>query len=396
MGNTPAADPVSVYIREKEALLSKKATRSAAATRRYNKKAGDIRAPFSRDADRIIHTRAYSRYIDKTQVFYQVENDHITHRVLHVQIVSKIARTIGRSLRLNEDLIEAIALGHDIGHAPYGHTGEDFLSGICKRKDIGRFGHNVQSVRFLQDIEDRDLTLQVLDGILCHDGEASDGVVRPVPYDDWETFDRISEDFVSGSTASVPAPMTPEGCIVRFADTISYIGRDLEDAQEIGLAGGFSDLPAGIKEVLGQDNARVIDTLIRDLIRTCLDTGLDGLSYSPEVRDALAAFKAFNRDRIYENPSLSDEKKKIGYMYGVVFDSLLDDVDRAVKSSPVFAQFLDATWINPDYRKRTTGPEWVRDFIAGMTDRYFNRTFREYTMPKRYNRKIGNQGTDRC
>ena len=204
MGNyrptTPVADPVREYIEEKEALLSDKATRSAAARRRHNRKPEDIRAPFSRDADRIIHTKAYSRYIDKTQVFYQVENDHITHRVLHVQIVSKIARTIGRSLRLNEDLIEAIALGHDIGHTPYGHTGEDFLSRICRRTGIGRFAHNVQSVRFLQEIEDRDLTLQVLDGILCHDGEASDGVVRPLPYDDWETFDRITEEFVCGTT----------------------------------------------------------------------------------------------------------------------------------------------------------------------------------------------------
>ena len=150
MGNyrptTPVADPVREYIEEKEALLSDKATRSAAARRRHNRKPEDIRAPFSRDADRIIHTKAYSRYIDKTQVFYQVENDHITHRVLHVQIVSKIARTIGRSLRLNEDLIEAIALGHDIGHTPYGHTGEDFLSRICRRTGIGRFAHNVQSV----------------------------------------------------------------------------------------------------------------------------------------------------------------------------------------------------------------------------------------------------------
>jgi len=115
-----------------EALFSIHATRSTQAVRRKNRKPDDIRTPFSRDADRIIHTRAYTRYIDKTQVFYLVENDHITHRVIHVQLVSKIARTIGRSLRLNEDLIEAIALGHDIGHIPYGHFGESCLSALCE------------------------------------------------------------------------------------------------------------------------------------------------------------------------------------------------------------------------------------------------------------------------
>ncbi len=384
-----ATGAVQEYIEEKEALLSKWATRSAAAKRRHGRKPEDIRAPFSRDADRIIHTKAYSRYIDKTQVFYQVENDHITHRVLHVQIVSKIARTIGRSLRLNEDLIEAIALGHDIGHSPYGHTGEDFLSRICEKNGIGRFAHNVQSVRFLQDIEDRDLTLQVLDGILCHDGEASDVVLRPVPYEGWETFDGIMGQCIRGQNASVQAPMTPEGCVVRFADTISYIGRDLDDAREIGLGNGFADLPAEIRGVLGDDNAAVIDTLIKDLIRTCREHGPGAMSYSPGVRDALSAFKRFNREHIYENPGREAEKKKIGNMYATVFDSLLDDVVRGHKKSTIYTQFLESDWISRDYTKTSTGPEWVRDFIAGMTDRYFDRTFMECSMPKRYQRRMG-------
>lgn len=139
-----------------EALLSPLAATSADAMRRHNRAAEDIRTPYSRDADRIIHTRAYTRYIDKTQVFYLVENDHITHRVIHVQLVSKIARTIGRCLRLNEDLIEAIALGHDIGHIPYGHFGETCLSALCEQYCIGKFFHNVQSVQFLDRIEDQD------------------------------------------------------------------------------------------------------------------------------------------------------------------------------------------------------------------------------------------------
>ena len=173
------------YTQQREALLSFHAARSDQAVRRKNRKPEDIRTPYSRDADRIIHTRAYSRYIDKTQVFYLVENDHITHRVIHVQLVSKIARTIGRCLRLNEDLIEAIALGHDIGHIPYGHFGESCLSDLCKKHDIGKFFHNVQSVRFLDRIEDQDLTMQVLDGILCHNGETDDVRISPEPCPDW-------------------------------------------------------------------------------------------------------------------------------------------------------------------------------------------------------------------
>ena len=142
------------YISKRDALLSPLAATSADAVRRHNRKADDILDTVYRDADRIIHTRAYTRYIDKTQVFYLVENDHITHRVIHVQIVSKIARTIGRCLRLNEDLIEAIALGHDIGHIPYGHFGETCLSALCEQYGIGKFFHNVQSVQFLDRIED--------------------------------------------------------------------------------------------------------------------------------------------------------------------------------------------------------------------------------------------------
>ena len=123
----------------------------------------DIRPVFFRDIDRIIHSLAYTRYIDKTQVFSFTKNDHITHRVLHVQLVSKIARTIGRSLRLNEDLIEAIALGHDVGHSPFGHKGEKYLNNICQRENIGYFWHNAQSVRVLKDLEKLNISVQTLD-----------------------------------------------------------------------------------------------------------------------------------------------------------------------------------------------------------------------------------------
>ncbi|MGD9336773.1 MAG: HD domain-containing protein, partial [Syntrophobacterales bacterium] len=173
---SPLLGPKEALTRREASMLSPNATLSTAAVRRRAEERVERghRQHFSLDADRILHSLAYTRYIDKTQVFYLVDNDHITHRVLHVQFLSKIARDIGRFLRLNEDLIEAVALGHDIGHAPFGHDGERYLSAICSGHGIGGFQHNVQSVRFLDRIERKgrgwNLSLQVLDGILCHDG----------------------------------------------------------------------------------------------------------------------------------------------------------------------------------------------------------------------------------
>src|SRR5512139_4107694 len=171
--------------RRESSILSPQATPSTAAIHRRPEERVERghRLNFSLDADRILHSLAYSRYIDKTQVFYLIKNDHITHRVLHVQLVSKISRTIGRFLGLNEDLIEAIALGHDIGHTPFGHDGERFLSELCREHGIGSFHHNVQSVHFLDCVERKgrgwNLSLQTLDGILCHDGEVHTHELSP-------------------------------------------------------------------------------------------------------------------------------------------------------------------------------------------------------------------------
>ena len=150
----------------KEKLFSKYACKSEQGIK-LNKENEDIRPIFFRDIDKIIHSQAYTRYIDKTQVFSFVNNDHITHRVLHVQLVSKIARTIGRALELNEDLIEAIALGHDVGHTPFGHSGEKFLDDIARKENIGFFCHNAQSVKMLKDIENLNITVQTLDRNTC-------------------------------------------------------------------------------------------------------------------------------------------------------------------------------------------------------------------------------------
>jgi dGTPase len=372
---------IRTYTGKRESLFSPLAATSANAIRRYNRKSEDIRTPYSRDADRIIHTRAYTRYIDKTQVFYLIENDHITHRVIHVQLVSKIARTIGRSFRLNEDLIEAIALGHDIGHIPYGHFGESCLSLLCERHGIGRFYHNVQSVQFLDRIEDCDLTMQVLDGILCHNGEADDVRIATEPCGSWALFDKKVQDNSEGRRTR--PPMTLEGCVVKFADTIAYIGRDLQDAREVGLLDTTTPIPTECREVLGNTNSEIINTLIYDLLEysDCEDQGY--ISYSPDVERALVRLREFSRRYIYDNPKLTSERPKIEIMYGSLFETYLADLAAHLTSSRIYTDFIDTDWISERYRSTAIGAELVRDFIAGMTDRYFAKRFEECMIPRK-------------
>ncbi|MFA4849928.1 MAG: HD domain-containing protein [Methanoregula sp.] len=371
---------------KRESLLSPLAATSADAVRRHNRVAEDIRTPYSRDADRIIHTRAYTRYIDKTQVFYLVENDHITHRVIHVQLVSKIARTIGRCLRLNEDLIEAIALGHDIGHIPYGHFGETCLSTLCEQYGIGRFFHNVQSVQFLDQIEDCDLSMQVLDGILCHNGEADDLRISPVPCENWAAFDKKVKDNADGRRTG--ASMTLEGCVVKFADTIAYIGRDIQDAKEIGLLDDSIPLPVECTEVLGSSNREIINTLIYDLLDNSESENDGYIAYSRDVEKALIELRQFSRTNIYNNEKLIKERPKIERMYATLFGTYLQDLKSGRRDSRIVTDYIETGWISPRYLESATDAELVRDFIAGMTDRYFAKRFEECVIPKRIDAKF--------
>jgi dGTPase len=371
---------------KRESLLSPLASISADAVRRHNRTSEDIRTPYSRDTDRIIHTRAYTRYIDKTQVFSLVDNDHITHRVIHVQLVSKIARTIGRCLRLNEDLIEAIALGHDIGHIPYGHFGETCLSTLCDEQGIGKFFHNVQSIQFLDRIENCDLTMQVLDGILCHNGESDDVKIYKEPCRNWLEFDKKVQDNADGRRTK--SPMTLEGCVVKFADTIAFIGRDLQDAREVGLIGSTNPLPRECREILGESNREIINILIYDLLENS-DSEEEGyISYSPQVESALISLRTFSRTNIYENEKLTSEHGKVRQMYTTLFMNCLEDLKNDTKNAKIFSDFIDTSWIDPNYLERATYPELVRDFIAGMTDRYFQKRYEECVMPRRVEGKF--------
>ena len=366
----------SINKREKY-CLSDYASRSEDALRRKNKKSADIRGEYYRDSDRIIHTHAYSRYIDKTQVFSFLTNDHITHRVLHVQLVSKIARTIGRALRLNEDLIEAISLGHDIGHVPYGHQGEACLSALCNKYMGEDFLHNVQSIQFLDTLEDCDLTLQVLDGIFCHDGEKRVQKLGPQRDKDWDCFD--SEIMEIKRQKKSYSPMTLEGCVVRFSDIIAYTGRDIQDAKEVGLIKDYSEVPVECRELIGVTNGEIINTLIIDLVENSWNR--DYISYSPEIFSALDKYVEYNYSIIYKNPKVLSENSKIQTMYAEIFAKFLKDLDSKDEKSKIYKYFINLDWINKDYLKNSSNEEKVRDFIAGMTDRYFEGIFKDIMFP---------------
>jgi dGTPase len=368
-------DPDLLKLRElldgnEDKILSPLATKSRAAVRRNQEGKAGHRQAFSVDTDRILNSRAYTRYIDKTQVFYMIANDHITHRVLHVQLVSKIARTIGRFMGLNEDLIEAIALGHDIGHPPFGHDGEKLLSELCGEHDLAPFHHNIQSVVCLDRLE-RDgrgwnLSLQTLDGILCHDGEIHSDELRPFRNRDFSMLDRIVEQRTDRITPEQGMPMTLEGCLVRLCDTIGYIGRDIEDAIELGLI-SRDDLPAECVEVLGTTNGTIVYRLVADLIKNgCKD---DRIFFSPATSGALKKLKMFNYERIYLDDVIKRGFIDIKNCYRTLFETYLDDVQGERKKSVIFTEFLGR--MGKHYFEENPAPAMVRDFMAGMTDDYF-------------------------
>jgi dGTPase len=357
--------------RRESETLSPRATLSCRGLRRQTEERlkDDYRQNFSLDVDRILHSLAYTRYIDKTQVFYLIRNDHITHRVLHVQLVSKISRTIGRFLGLNQDLIEAIALGHDIGHAPFGHDGERVLSAICRSHGIGDFHHNVQSIQFLDRLERKgrgwNLCLQTLDGILCHDGEVHDRQLQP---DASKTFERLAEDIdrKTWEPDTELIPMTLEGCVVRMADTISYIGRDIEDAIRLNMI-RRSDLPAESTALLGKTNGTIVYNLVTDVIRNSCDR--NQIVFSAAVSEALKRLKDFNLQHIYLNPDIKRHLESIRVLFGRVFERYLNDLQHENRQSVIFSRFLKD--MSAEYLSRHRPEEIVRDFIAGMTDQYF-------------------------
>jgi dGTPase len=368
--------------RAEEQRFSSLACLSRDGIRRKDERRSGYRQPFAQDVDRILHAKAYTRYIDKTQVFSLIDNDHITHRVLHVQMVSRIARTVGRFLGLNEDLIEAIALGHDIGHPPFGHEGERILDTLCRRHGLDGFQHNIQSVQFLDRFEKKgvgcNLTLQVLDGILCHDGEDRTSRLIPDRNRDFAIFDSLLT--AKGRDPGLRLlPMTLEGCVVRLSDTIAYIGRDIEDAIELNLI-DRKEIPEQCGRFLGTTNGTIVYTLVTDLIAGNAarirsvepgDREQDYVGFSAEITELLLELKSFNYERIYKNPAFKPDFKRIHICYEQLFDYYLGQMADDPTASEVGRSFLNS--MCDTYLKSHSPAAIVRDYLAGMTDDFFLR-----------------------
>ena len=340
----------------------------------------DIRPIFYRDIDRIIHSSGYTRYIDKTQVYSFVQNDHITRRVLHVQLVAKIARTIGRSLNLNEDLIEAMALGHDIGHTPFGHKGESILNDICKEEGIGAFCHNAQSVRELQTMEGLNISLQTLDGILAHNGEI---LINKYTYNPNKTREEFEEElkkaFETDNYSKQIRPMTLEGCVVRLSDVLAYIGRDIEDAIKVGVI-TRDDIPKDVAKILGNTNSSIVDTLIKDVIINSYDKPY--LMFSDEVFEALMKLKDWNYKTIYESDMANKNYEKIDKLFKPLYNKYLKKLQTEEYKTAQGKDFSEKNlyeFINkmsdyPDFNIKRA----VIDYIAGQTDKFFLNECKKY------------------
>ena len=330
----------------------------------------DIRPNFYHDIDRIIHCMAYTRYVGKTQVFSYNANDHISNRMIHVQLVSKIARTIGRALKLNEDLIEAMALGHDIGHTPLGHTGERLLNDISLRETNTMFNHNIEGVRVLKNIEKNglglNLTIQTLDGIMCHNGEILNSKYEPIKKTKEEFLKEYEESYTNKEVLKKLRPMTLEGCVVRISDIIGYIGRDIEDAINIGII-SRDDVPDNIKKVLGTTNKEIINTIILDIVTNSHDKPY--IKLSDDVYKAIFDLKEFNYKNIYAKANTKEELAYYEEGMNKIYKKYILDITNNNQDSDIYKAFLSSQ--NEEYLANTSKERQVIDYIAGMTDDYF-------------------------
>lgn len=304
-------------------------------------KEDDIRTAFQRDRDRIIHSKAFRRLKHKTQVFFSPQGDHYRTRLTHVLEVAQIARTIARALRLNEDLTEAIALGHDLGHTPFGHAGEAILREIHP----GGFDHYEQSLRVVDILEKNgeglNLTFEVRDGILKH-SKGKEG--------------QILSD----------APATLEGQIVRIADIIAYLNHDLDDAIRAGII-KFNDIPLSFIRTLGDRHSKRIDTMVRDVIFSTIKADYEKITLSEEIEITIYKLRDFLFDKVYLNELVKKESKKAKYILQALYNYYFENP---------YLLFGDLIPSEEEIHRA------VCDFIAGMTDRYALYTFEKIFMPK--------------
>lgn len=332
------------------------------------------RPAFVRDVERIMHIPYFNRYMDKTQVFSLYRNDDITRRACHVQLVSRIARNIGAVLGLNLDLIEAAALGHDIGHTPFGHPGERKLSELY-HADTGRlFHHNIHSARVLDTIFPLNISLQTLDGIICHNGEMEAKNYHPKPYTDFAVFDRKMETCYQDKEAvSHLVPATLEACVVRVSDIIAYLGKDRQDAMKLGLIRDETEFD---RKCIGNTNAEIINNMIVNLIENSY--GKDHLEMSEDVYAAFSQAKKENYKQIYRIPEVAKlYEESIDPMFEKLYVFLCNNYKEKGEGSVLYRNHI--AYIEEctryykrvqDYREESVY-DLVADYLASMTDDYF-------------------------
>lgn len=375
---------ISLEMDKRVDILNTYACKNSDATRRHEEEKDIFRSDFAVDRDRILYSGSYRRYQGKTQVFSFTNqiDEEMTNRSLHTTYVSQISRTIGKALRLNLDLIEAIALGHDLGHTPFGHDGEKALDKLCVELGIGHFHHNIQSLHIVDSIARKgkglNLTFQVRDGILSHDGERHDKVLQPQREKTEESINEyIDTKKYTGSVNILPA--TLEGCVVRICDTIAYIGQDIEDAIRFSII-HREDIPKECTEYLGDTNSKIIDVLVKSVIASSY--GKDYICFDDDTSAYLSKLKEFNYQAIYNNDDVKKAKQKIEICMKMLFDKYIRDITIENKESKLYKHFLNQK--DKDYLVNFSAYEKVRDFISTMTDRYFNEEIKDYILPWRF------------
>lgn len=335
---------------------------------RLQEEENDFRSSFARDADRIINFASFTRYMNKTQVFSFKKNDNIQTRLVHVLLVSKIARTIGRNLNLNEDLIEAISLAHDIGHVPFGHVGEKILNKISLRELNEVFMHNIEGVRNYLVLErggiGANLTIQVLDGILCHNGEILNNIYRPVKKTKEEFLKNYYDAYQIYEKNVSFNPMTLEGCVVKLCDVVSYAGRDLEDAIRLNFI-KREDIPQNATKVLGNNNRDIVNTLVCDIIKN--SKGKDYIKLSDEIFKGLKDLVKFNYKYIYNRANSKEKLSFYEQVFNTMYKKYLFDLETKNIKSSIYTNFLNG--MHNSYMK-TNNKRKVIDYISLMTDEY--------------------------
>ncbi|MDO4501919.1 MAG: HD domain-containing protein [Coriobacteriia bacterium] len=353
------------------------AFRDADALRRLDNPHDDatlVRPAFVRDIEKILNIPAYNRYADKTQVFSFAEHDDICRRGLHVQLVSRVARTIGTALGLNTDLIEAIALSHDLGHTPFGHAGERFLSKVYHAHTGRYFNHNVQSVRVMDQLYPRNISLQTLDGALCHNGEFAQQVLERGTTATFAQLDELYEGCcVDEQVIGTLRPSTLEGCVVRVSDMIAYLGKDRSDAQAMGV---LPDLDGFHTTVMGAGNAQIINNLTVDIINNSYRQ--DRISMSPDMFQDVKVAKRQNYQIIYLQEGMVDETSNVvEEMFTDLYERLRADLLAGDESSPIFAHHISrlcasSRTLTPETYLAESVDQVVVDYLSSMTDSYFH------------------------